>query len=692
MNNGSASKSEILAAAGLDRLLHSFGIASEYIEFSGKRASISALNRLNMLAAMGVTPTTAADVEHLLKQREASFHDSLLPPVYLLQQGETVLHLNPGTRPAPRTLDWQLLLEDTSRHRGKLELQPSATLPLPPLPVGYHTLEWQLDNHKSSTLLIVAPPRCWQPKVIEHGEKLWGLSVQLYSVRSEHNVGIGDFSDLATLVTEAGVSGADFVLLNPLHYLDLRYPDNASPYSPSDRRFLNPLYLALSLCPDFAAAAVQQQYGSAEQQQTLVRLRQAPLVDYAGVAAFKLPLLAGMFSHFQRSEGAASQRRKRFRDFCARAGEMLAAFASLQAGLGIRPEPEFADAEFHCYLQWLCTEQLEACQRAALKQGMILGLVRDLAVGSSSDGAEVLGNPGLFCLDARVGAPPDYYNPHGQNWGLPPMLPEQLLQQRFRHYINLLRSNMQQCGALRIDHVMALMRLWWCPLNASNGDGAYVHYPVDVMFAILRLESVRNRCLVIGEDLGVVPPEIRRYLDEGAIYSNCVFYFERYDGWHFRKPEHYKQQALAMIANHDSPPLRAWWNRMDPPLRRKLGLLVSDQALEQDMQHRQGEKTEVLRWLAEQHLLPAAWQSAPAELPLDAELTAAIVRACARSASQLVSLQVDDLAGADTPVNVPGTCTEYPNWRRKLPLSLETLFHDRGAQWMLQALQEERPA
>ncbi|HTR01176.1 MAG TPA: 4-alpha-glucanotransferase [Candidatus Acidoferrum sp.] len=694
MSGCSAAGSDLLAAAGLDRLLRSQGIASEYIEFSGNVAHISNANRLRILNCMGLRPGCAAELDAMLKQREALQQSRLLPPVYLLAPEQTEVRLNLAAFQRNEPLQWQLQHETGRMQNGKLAaadlLAANGSLKFGMLSPGYHTLVLQQGQHHGSTLLIVAPARCWQPPAIAAGKKVWGLSVQLYSVRSERNFGIGDLTDLRAVVKTAAQQGADFVLLNPLHYLDLRYPDNASPYSPSDRRFLNPLYLSLPACEDFAADEVQAAFLQDGHEFRCDALRKAEFVNYAGVAAVKLPLLALMYRQFMRSL-QNSQRHHRFRQFCLDGALALADFARMQATLAIRPEPEFADAGFHLYLQWLCAEQLAVCQREAADHGMVLGLVRDLAVGSSSDGCEVQSNPGLFCLDARVGAPPDYYNPLGQNWGLPPLLPEALVQQRFGHFISLLRSNMQHCGALRIDHVMALMRLWWCPNDAGNGEGAYVHYPVDVMFAILRLESVRNRCLVIGEDLGVVPPEIRGYLDPAAIYSNCVFYFERYDGWHFRKPEHYKAQALAMIANHDSPPLRCWWDRLDVPLRRKLGLLVSDDAMRQELEHRQGEKGQVLQWLDEQGLLPASWQDRKVERPLDAVLTAAVVRACGRSASQLVSLQLDDLAAADTPVNVPGTSSEYPNWRRKLAAPLSAVFADAGAQAMLQSLAQERP-
>ncbi len=695
-----------LGAPQLDDLLRSFGIASDYIEFSGQVAKISTPDRLHMLQCMGVPLSTADDVERLLLQQQQRLWGSMLPSMLCRgPQAGGVPVLVPAAA-AGTALRWRLRLEEEGLLEGSLDCStlPIRTrrgvgalerleleLPLPALPLGYHQLEVTVSGEQALAPLVISPPTCWQPNGYADGKRWWGLSCQLYTLRSTSNWGIGDFADLQELIGQAAAAGASFILLNPLHYLDLRYPDNASPYSPSDRRFRNPLYLAVGLCED-ARGEGDTELPTKVTDPRLQELRALPLVDYGGVAAAKLPALASLFRRFERVELARDSLRCRdFRAFCQRGGAALHDFTALQARLAIRPEPEFARPEFHCYLQWLVEGQLADCQRLARQHGMALGLVQDLAVGSSADGAEVLGNPGLFCQEARIGAPPDNINPLGQNWGLPPLLPQALLQSHCAHFIALLRSNMQHCGALRIDHVMSLLRLWWCPNDGSNARGAYVHYPVDVLFAILRLESVRARCVVIGEDLGVVPPEIRGYLDGGGLYSNCVFYFEKYDGQHFRRPEHYKPQALMMLANHDVAPLQAWWQASDLPLRRRLGLIADDVALQQEAVQRESEKGMLLVWLAELGLLPPQWQDHAVTRPLDHDLLAALFTACGRTASRLLSLQLDDLCGVDTPVNVPGTSREYPNWRRKLPLPTAQLFATVSVQQWLSALREARP-
>ncbi len=692
----------------LDRLLHAYGIAAEFIEFSGNVARIPLANRLHILHTMGVEVATPTQLDTLLRERELAGLGQWLPPVLVLNKSASVIPLCIEEVRQTDALRWQLLLEDSSGSGGDVKAETLPLLsthecagrtftkrefPLPPLPPGYHNLSVGDGSRRHECLVIVAPAQTWQPQCLQQGRKLWGLSTQLYSVRSAGNWGMGDFADLLQLVELAVARKAAFLLLNPLHALDLRYPENASPYSPGDRRFLNPLYIAPVLCEEYRAPAVREQVASKDFQDELERLRAATHVDYSGVHALKLGILERMYRVFRMEHAATTgPRAHRFRAFVDCGGEELAQFTTQQAQLFAFGNGALGEVDFQLWLQWLAQEQLDMCQQAALQAGMPLGLVRDLAVGSSLDGSEVLGNPGLFCTHARIGAPPDNFNPEGQNWCLPPLLPEKLQETRFAHFIALLRANMRSCGALRIDHVMALMRLWWCPDDGSNASGAYVHYPVDALFAILRLESVRNRCVVIGEDLGVVPPAIRRYLDEGRFYSNTVFYFEKYDDWHFRKPEHYKEQALAMIANHDVPPLISWWNGGDLVLRRRIGLIPDDGKLRAEQEQRNGEKGQLLQWLAEQGLLPGIWQDRSTGREFDTSLRLALVTACGRVASKLLSLQLDDLAGADTPVNIPGTSGESANWRRKIPVALDAIFANTDAQALLHALAGARPA
>src|SRR5690606_36441563 len=274
-------------------------------------------------------------------------------------------------------------------------------------------------------------------------------------------------------------------------------------------RRLNPLYLDINVEEDFTESV----QALSDWQSLLAPLRALDLIDYSHVARLKYQALRQMFRHFAEQHLAANtERARRFEHYVAETGSSLQDFARFESERA-NPQEVESDPRFTLYCQWLVEQQLEECQRLAVACGMRIGLIRDLAVGGSGGGAEVSMNDALFCQRASIGAPPDPLAPQGQNWGLPPPDPRTGYQQGHSHFVDLLRSNMKHCGALRIDHVMSLMRLWWCPQHNDRGGGAYVHYPVDSLFALLRLESMRNHCLVIGEDLGVVPPEVRAYLD-----------------------------------------------------------------------------------------------------------------------------------------------------------------------------------
>lgn len=692
----------------LDRLLRAYGVEREFIEFSGNVARIPLENRLRILAALGLEPRNEADVDQLLREDAARHWKQWVESVVLLHLPQPCLPLALREGEEGIRLHWRIDLEEGGCLEGDFlpaDFAPSEShecqdgrftrrrIPLPALPAGYHDLHLRAGERAQSCRLIAAPPRCHEPDWLKADRRLWGISVQLYSVCSERDWGIGDFHELRNVIELSAAQGADFILLNPFHALDIQYPENASPYSPVDRRFLNPLYIDIPAEPDFEGAEqVPALREDPAFKAALEALRRKSEVDYPGVFRLKYQAFGLMYRHFQAEHlGKGSPRAEAFQRFQDENGEILATFARFQAAIGVAGAEAGSEPGFHAYLQWLAQSQLEACQALALEKGMKVGLIRDLAIGGGTESCEVRSNPELFCLEARIGAPPDNFNPDGQNWGLPPMRPDVLKQTAFSHYVTLLRQNMKDCGALRIDHVIGLMRLWWCPTDGTNASGAYVHYPVEELFAILRLESQRARCLVIGEDLGVVPPAIRRYIDESGLLSNVIFYFEKYDGWHFKKPEHYPHRALAIIANHDVPTLKGWWDMSDLVLRRQLGLITSDEQLARDREYRRNEKYQVLEWLAGQQMLPAEWWDRRVEKPFDTNLASAIIRCCGSASSLLVSVQLDDLAGMEKPVNIPGIGSEYPNWRRRIPVPMDELFDREDTRRMLAGLQQERP-
>ena len=715
--------------AQIDELLHLNGVAKEYIEYSGKMAQIPFSDRLDILLFKGIDLVSDAKIDPIklhsaLVNAQQNWWQAVLAPVKVLTLGQratVTIHL-PDWALSCRW-QWELHCEDgtvftdtfigehfhqsAQGHREGV-VYSARELEIAPLingkiPIGYHRLHvhcLEQNNVKLKLLqglsasLIVAPAQAYEPDWSLAGQRLWGFSVQLYTLRSERNWGIGDFHDLANLIRCASAANASFLALNPLHALDIDAPGHCSPYSPNDRRRLNILYVDLESVVEYKeSAAVQALVADSQWQARLTQLRGSSSIHYETVAQCKREVFVMMFAHFLVEHlNKASSRAGEFLEFVTTQGSSLVQFAEFEAARLRACDATHAEADprFTLYTQWIAETQLASCQQLAMQSGMRIGLIRDLAVGGDGGGAEVVLNSGLYCELASIGAPPDPLAPQGQNWGLPPMDPNALRASAYAHFIALLQSNMAHCGALRIDHVMALMRLWWCPRYKGRGIGAYVHYRVDELFAILRLESVRNQCVVIGEDLGVVPPEVRTHISNSSVFSNALFYFEKYDAYHFKKPEHYNPKALTMVANHDVPTLAAWWNGSDLRLRYSLGLLKSESELDEQLNNRREEKYQLLHWLGEQWLLPMQWQGDSVSKTFDFILCAAIFRCCARSASQLLSVQLEDLALLETPVNIPGTSSEYPNWRRRLPSDIEALIASESGALLLSGFSEER--
>lgn len=692
----------------LEQLLAAYGVATDFINYAGETVSIPSENRRNVLELLDIDTSSDEAVEEALLAVNGQRFKSWLPKAVVVdagQAGEIPVHLDMTDLAV--TVAWKIVTEQGDTFSGEVspqKLAETATcnlathtistrlLPTPPLPPGYHKISLSSLKRRVQATLIAAPLRAYEPEWSPNNRKLAGLSVQVYSLHSEHNWGVGDFSDLKDTVVRAADLGIDFLVLNPLHFLDADHPEHCSPYSPMDRRFLNPLYIDPTQVEDYFDNAELTDYVAKESlQQELKALREKPLVDYTAVTRLKYSIFSRMFRYFKKQHlKEQSPRAEAFNSFIVARGDAGRIFAQDQANKNRFSFRNAREPLFHFYLQWLAEIQLETCQQTALAKGMAVGLVRDLAVASSSNSAEVQLNPELFCRRASIGAPPDPLAPQGQNWGLPPMKPAELINSGYAHFITLLQSNMAHCGALRIDHIMALMRLWWCPGNSHNGAGAYIYYPVAELFAILRLESLRQRCVVIGEDLGVVPPEIRERMAHSGIYSNALFYFEKYDQVTFKRPEHFNPRCLTMVANHDVPTLCAWWNKSDIALRQKIGLIDDDDILATTIHNRESDLIQVLHWVNNAGLLPQSWHEFNIHRAFDIDLCRAIFHTAGRCASQLVSVQLEDLCLTELPVNIPGTCDEYPNWRRKLPQTLDSLLAAEDSRLLLAGLLEGR--
>ncbi|MEA9390925.1 4-alpha-glucanotransferase [Acerihabitans sp. TG2] len=684
----------------LDEAAERAGISPEYIDAWGQRKIISQETKRQLLDAM--------------VGRRDQAGQSPVPPVWVIRPGDVpslALELNDP-------VEWVLTEELGRQHEGSME-QYALTLP-DSLPLGYHRLAVRSGLRHWRCQVIVAPARCYEPAALLAGQKLWGACIQLYTLRSRHNWGVGDFGDLALMLEGVAKQGGAFVGLNPIHALYPATPAWASPYSPSSRRWLNILYINVGALEDFVQSVQAQQWWSLPlTQSTLAALREDDVVDYAQVTQCKLTALTFAYEQFSR-RGSDDKQYIDFVEFIRLGGESLryqATFDALHRYLTREGHPsagwqhwpvEYQQADspqvrefsqrhhqeirFFSWMQWVAARQFDQCFELSQRLNMPIGLYRDVAVGVSEGGMETWSDRTLYCLAAAVGAPPDRLGPQGQNWNLPPQDPNVLVARAYEPFIEMLRANMHHCGALRLDHVMSLLRLWWVPAQSSAVQGAYVSYPVDDLLAILALESHRQHCMVIGEDLGTVPREITEKLHAAGIYSYKVLFFERTSPSAFRSPTEYVSQAMATLTTHDLATLRGYWQQEDLRLGQRLKLYPDDAVYQHLLHDRQ---------LARQALLDALhhWKCVPVTLSANAErvvmspvLNRGIHRYVARSHSALLGLQPEDWLGMALPVNVPGTTDQYPNWRRKLTCGVVEMFDDPAVIRLLKEVNRLRKA
>ncbi|MBF7072602.1 4-alpha-glucanotransferase [Glaciecola sp. MH2013] len=707
----------------VEDLVSSRGIESTFIDAWGKPAVVKDCTKSKLLKAMGYSVDDESILEQQVDEQLSNQWLNMLNPVQVIKHDEVfTFPLRVGIEFAAEEFTAQLSLESgevisqsfepvehTLLNVAQLddeEIQEYAISFEHDLPMGYHSLSIE---HKQAELavskIIKTPQRCYIPKEIEKGRKIWGLSVQLYCVRSRRNWGIGDFTDLSTLVKHAADQGADFVGLNPIHELYPSNPDACSPYGPSSRRWLNYLYIDVEAIDQFSSKGVQKWMQEENVEATLNALRAVEYVDYEGVASIKLEALNRVFEAYKSTYlSKNTKQNKAFKAFVESGAESLqtlAVFEALQEhlkkqgqefwGWPVFPDEykaydmpavaEFAKANkervsFYLFLQWQAALQFEQASEVANNEGMLIGLYRDLAVGVSEGSAEIWGNKSLYCTDASVGAPPDILGPLGQNWGLPPMDPIKLYEQAYQPIIELFSSNMHASGALRIDHVMALLRLWWVYKGDDACDGGYVAYPVDDLLAILALESQRNKSLVIGEDLGTVPEEIRSKLADNGMYSYRVFFFEQAKDGGFYSPSHYPCQSMATLTTHDMPTLSGYWHCDDLALGKEVGLYPDDEILATLYDSRHENKQHILDSLHGHHSVSSNISHDVNHVGMNTELNYALQTHMATGTSALLSLQLEDWLEMDKPVNIPGTFKEYPNWKRKLSRNLEDIFTD----------------
>lgn len=712
------------------------GIASEYYDIAGTLHVTSDDTRRAILHAMGLRPDTRDDLIAELTRWDHRSWLRICEPVYVVRAegapgswsvsipcepaAESSVVVQWSLRGEEGTVCYEriegpgLAVQEEHLVGGRRYVRSTFVFPSD-LPFGYYQGAVRVQGGavecETTFLLIVAPARCYVPDHFRQGARFWGLSLQLYSLRSDRNWGVGDFRDLADVVEWAGSKlGAAIVGLNPLHALKNTMPYHISPYSPNSRLFLNEIYIDMASIPELAAPKVRERLTDHLFQSWLDKLRTSELIDYEGVARAKRAILELCYEAFLEDNfvgeepdlQSATERGRAFETYVKQEGDSLARYAVFRAldeelqAYGVArwtdwPEEfrlpsseavreyerqEKRTIRFFLYVQWLAAEQMNALVNKSVDVGMPVGFYHDLALGSDRNGADGWRFQDVLVLEADCGAPPDAFAPDGQNWGFSPVDPLRLRETGYKFFIDVLRHNLRHGGAIRIDHVMALFRLFWIPRGMPAAMGTYVHYPWEDLLAILALESTRRKVLIIGEDLGTVPDWIRERLYEAGVLSYRVFFFERTATGDWKSPGAYPAQSLAVVTTHDLPTLTGYWEAADIALRVQLGGAVGETEWRW-LDERRQDKARILAALKAEGLLPPETPDDPALIPrMTWDIVEAVHCYLARTPAWLMLVTMEDAIGVRDQVNLPGTVDCHPNWRRKLPVTVEELIHD----------------
>jgi 4-alpha-glucanotransferase len=707
-----------MSSEALTRLAAAYGVMTSYEDWQGGHHEVPESTIRRVLAAMDVVVASDADAESALAELERERHHRLVPAAVVVRRGRPETGRVQLRVPEGHVATSAVELEDgtvadlpgghvvgVEEHEGARVQVVAVTVP--DLPGGYHRLRVEAGGHHAQSVLVVAPEHAPLPL----GERrTWGWMLQLYSLRASDTWSLGDLGVLRDLATwSAQAHGADFVLCNPLHAASPVPPIEHSPYYPSSRRFTNPLYLRIEDVPEHAGLAPQ---AAARLQQLAAAMRQAngsARLDRDAAFAAKreaLELLHAVPRSPARDEALAAFRHREgggleaYAIYCALAERHGVPFQQWPEELRhpgspavARARAELADrVDFHVWLQWLCDGQLSAAQAAAVDAGMQLGIVHDLAVGVDPGGADAWALSDDLATNVTVGAPPDAFNQQGQDWRLPPLRPDRLEATGFAPFRDMLRSVLRHAGGIRVDHILGLVRLWWIPEGAGPQDGAYVHYPGEAMLGVLALEAERAGAMVVGEDLGVVPPGIREQMADRAILGSRVLYFERTPWTDDPRPAaDYTRLALATVTTHDLPTAAGWWSDEGVRVQSELGLLGDTSSQEAELARKGREKTAMRALLRREGLID--------DDPSVEELIVAMHAFLGRTPSLLVAAMLNDAVGDRQQPNMPGTVDEYPNWRLPIgaptgdgrrPLLLEDLHGHDGVRRVAEALRGRR--
>ncbi|HET9186664.1 MAG TPA: 4-alpha-glucanotransferase [Acidothermaceae bacterium] len=705
-------------------LAHAHGVATSFGDWRGGGAEASSEAVVAVLSAMGVDARGPDAIRASLDDARVASWRRMLPPCVVVRGGRSstvwthvphgdpasvVLELEEGGR---RELAQVMVWVDPREVDGALVGEATFEIPAD-LPLGYHRLRATSGDRRASCALIVVPDRLESP-----ARRAWGFMLQLYAVRSKSSWGIGDFADLRTLVEwSAAELGAGFVLVNPLHAAQPAPPLEPSPYFPASRGFINPIYLRVEDVPEVATL-----------RDVDVAAISAPLKEKNGVDedidrdAIWLAKREALEAAFAARRDA--ERQRAFAEFVEAGGEPLLDYATWCALVERHGSPwsdwpaslrdprssevvDFRAAErelvdFHCWLQWQCAVQLDAVQQAARDAGMPIGVLLDLAVGSSPTGADAWSQQPVLAPGVSLGAPADMYNQQGQRWNLPTWQPEKLADEGFAPFRELVRASFAHGGGLRVDHIIGLFRQWWVRDGATPADSTYVRVDHEALVGIVLLEAARAGAVVVGEDLGNVEPWVRDYLRERGVFGTSILFFEHDEEGRPLPAERWRELCLATVTTHDLPPTAGYLEGEHVEIRAELGLLERDPAQERAADEAQ--RTAWIEQLAAVGLLDQrtaddvvtvpepgsvsprrAHYAARVDRHVD-ELVAALHGYVERTPARLIGVYLPDAVGDRRPVNQPGTIDEYPNWRVPMtdakgrPVLLDDLISGRAGE------------
>lgn len=719
------------------------GIVPEYWDIFGKKHTASIETKKAVLCAMRLDISSADSLRDEINRLKRRPWNSFLEPVKVLSVKEQPFSI-PVYMPVREgdegrlALSWSI--EDEKGRKDdyavsgravtisdskwldnvrylKIDLSING-----PLAIGYYSLRvtglCPGATFSGEAKIIMAPDSCYLPPQFDSPgtSRLWGMYLNLYSIRSSQNWGTGDFTDLKKIVAWLADLNSAFVGINPLHAIANKKPGGISPYSPISRLYKNFLYLDIEAIPDFQscnkALAITD---SGDFKKRLEALRNTDLIDYEKAASLKNGLLLQAFEVFYEKIADSSQgpdSRARVADFnkyVAEEGEDLDAYATYMAlcesfknpgGEGLPPAcfdswqewpPEYRDPSgkavtefkkrsgklilFHKYVQWLVDRQLAEAADLAKRLGMPVGLYNDLAIGSIGGGSDAWNFQDVIAGGIDVGAPPDDFNLTGQNWGFPPIVPAGLKKTGYEFFIQTIRKNMKYSGALRIDHALGLFRLFWIPAGMSASQGAYLKYPSEDLLKIIALESVRNKTVVIAEDLGTIGENVRETLLRFRMLSYRLLYFERdYPAPSFTKPEKYPDMALCSVTTHDLPTIYGYWAGRDLEVKKRLGLFPDEASLHRHLSERERDKALLLEALKSAGMTLEGGPGAASAM--GPELCLAIYEYLARTSCKLATVSLDDAIGTMDQQNMPGVTDSYPSWMQKSPVTLEQIMSE----------------